>query len=164
MSPDDRAHARHDIGVCAILQAEAVGPAGQRRFRLRAAGERGSALLWLDKHELHELAMTIKRMLRRGVRSVGVHSVPAQEDTRADFDFQVARLAIGYDRDSGRYMLLAQIDELNEDDAIALWADPDVLDRMADEAFTVYDAGRPRCPLCGAPMTEDSRHVCPRAN
>ena len=73
------------------------------------------------------------------------------------------RLALGFDRESGRYMLLAQVSE-EEDDAIALWAERDTLDRMADQAFEVHDAGRVRCPLCGGPVAEGRRHVCPRSN
>ena len=163
MSSDDRAHARYDIGVCAVLEAEAVGPAGERRFRLRAAAESGSALLWLEKEELHELALTVKRMLRSSVRPTGAPQPPGAEDSRADFEFKVVRLALGYDRDSGRYMLLAQVSE-EEDDAVALWADRELLDRMADQAFEVHDAGRPRCPLCGSPVTPGKNHACPRAN
>jgi uncharacterized repeat protein (TIGR03847 family) len=164
MTSDDRAHARHDIGVCTILEAEAVGAAGSRRFRLRASGENGSALLWLEKEDLHELAVTVKRMLRSGVQPTNDPPRPAEDDSRADFDFKVARLAIGYDRASSRYMLLAQVNARDEEDAIALWADADVLDRMADQAFNVYESGRPRCPLCGAPLGDGRRHVCPRAN
>ena len=82
---------------------------------------------------------------------------------RADFDFKVSRLAIGHDRDSGRYMILAQVSD-EEDDAVALWVDRELLDRMADRAFEVHEAGRPRCSLCGAPIAEEKHHACPRAN
>ena len=163
MSSDDRARARHDIGVCAILEAESVGVPGDRRFRLRAAAENGSALLWLEKEELHELGLTVKRMLRSSVRPTGVPPIGGGEDTRADFDFKVVRLALGYDRGTGRYMLLAQVSE-EEDDAIALWADREMLDRMADQAFEVHDAGRERCPLCGSAINPNKAHACPRAN
>jgi uncharacterized repeat protein (TIGR03847 family) len=161
---DDKAHARHDIGVCAILQAEAVGPPGQRRFRLRASGEHGSVLLWLEKEELSELALTVKRMLRTPVKpAFAATTLIADDETRPDFEAQVTRLALGYDRTADRYMLLAQLSD-DEDDAIVLWAERDLLDRMADQAFEVRDAGRPRCPLCAALLQEGRRHVCPRAN
>ena len=163
MNQDDRAHARYDIGVCAVLEAEAVGEAGHRQFRLRASAENGSALLWLEKEELRELAMAVKRMLRTSVNTSGTPQANGDADSRADFEFKVQRLALGYDRGSGRYMLLAQISE-EEGDAIALWADRETLDRLADQAFDVHDAGRIRCPLCGGPMAEGKRHVCPRAN
>ena len=163
MSSDDTTHARHDIGVCAVLEAESVGAAGNRRFRLRASAEYGSALLWLEKEELNELALTVKRMLRTSVRPTGGPDPDGAEESRADFDFKVVRLALGHDRTSGRYMLLAQVSE-EEDDAIVLWAERELLDHMADQAFEVRDAGRPRCPLCGGVVSEARAHICPRAN
>lgn len=163
MSADDRARARHDIGVCAVLDAESVGPPGERLFRLHASAEHGSALLWLEKGELRELAHAIKRMLRTPVNRVPLPPPLNPDDSRADFDFKVASLALGHDRESGRYMLLAQITE-EEGDAIVMWVERDTLDRMADQAFEIHDAGRPRCPLCGASIDEGRVHACPRHN
>ena len=161
--PDDRAYARYDLGVCAFVEPESVGPPGRRFFRLRASGEHGSALLWLEKEELHELALTIKRLLRTAVRITGEPVASASADTRADHDHKVFALSLGHDRSTGRYMLLAQCSE-QEDDAIALWIEHEVLDWVADRAFEICDAGRPRCAFCGAATPVDEPHVCPRAN
>ena len=161
--PDDRAYVRHDLGVCAFIEPESVGPPGRRFFRLRASGERGSALLWLEKEELHELALTIKRLLRTAVRVTGEPVSSASAETRADHDQKVFALSLGHDRSTGRYMLLAQCSE-QEDDAIALWIEHDSLDWLADRALEVCDAGRPRCALCGAASPADEPHACPRAN
>ncbi|MDA0799035.1 MAG: DUF3090 family protein [Chloroflexi bacterium] len=165
MSADDQAHARHDLGLCRVFEAESVGPPGQRFFRLRATAEHGTALIWIEKEHLSELAHTVKRTLRTSVKP----SFPPQplnpDDFLVDFDFKVVSIALGHDRASQRYMLLAQVSE-EEDDAIVLWLEADTLDRMADQALDAHDAGRPRCPLCGAadPDVDGRRHVCPRAN
>ena len=169
MSSEYRAYARRDLGVCTLLEPEAVGEPGRRHFRLRVEAEHGTALLWLEKEELHELAVTVKRMLRSGVRHTGQPDKSGSPDASADVDCKVTRLALGFDRASGRYMLLAHAardegDEGDEVGAIALWAERATLDHMADRAFEVHDAGRPRCPLCGAPTVPGKRHVCPRAN
>lgn len=160
---DDRAYARHDLGVCTLVEPEFVGSPGSRMFRLYATGENGSALLWLEKEELYELALTIKRLLRSAVRETGEPVVSGSRNTRVDFDCKVTALSLGHDRRTGRYMILAQVSE-EEDDAIALWADSDVMNWLADRAFEVHDAGRARCFLCGAPMREGKSHACPRAN
>jgi uncharacterized repeat protein (TIGR03847 family) len=157
-------HARYDLGVCAVLEPEAIGASGSRRFRLRVAAENGTALLWLEKEELHELALTVKRMLGTPVEPTGGANVLVDGDTRADFDFKVAGLALAFDRDSGRYMIIAQVTDEDEDDGVALWSDVELLNRMADRAIEVHDGGRPRCALCGAPLRGDGSHVCPRAN
>jgi hypothetical protein len=163
MSADDQAHARHDLGVCSVLEAESIGPAGQRFFRLRASAEHGSALIWIEKEELNELAHTIKRMLRTPVRPSFPPLPLSPDDAIVDFDCKVVSIALGHDRASDYYMLLVQISE-EEDDAIVLWMAQDTLDRMADQAVEVHDGGRARCPLCGAAKVDGRRHVCPRVN
>jgi uncharacterized repeat protein (TIGR03847 family) len=163
MSPEDQAHARHDLGMCSALVAESVGPSGQRFFRLRATAEYGSALLWIEKEELSELAHTVKRMLRTPVQAALPSLLPDQDGPPVDFDFKVVSIALGHDATNDRYMLFAQISE-DEDDAIVLWLDTGTIDRMADQALDVHDAGRARCPLCGAATVDGKRHVCPRAN
>lgn len=160
---DDRVYARHDLGVCSLVEPESVGPAGQRFFRIRAAGERGSALLWLEKEELRELAEAVKRILGASVRATGEPVASAAPNDRADFNHKVTALSIGHDRDSGRYMILAHCSD-EEGDAIAMWMERDVLDWLADRALEVCDAGRPRCAFCGAPLSDSARHACPRSN
>ncbi|MEX2599986.1 MAG: DUF3090 family protein [Dehalococcoidia bacterium] len=164
MSREDYARARHDLGVCAMLEPESVGPPGGRQFRLCASAERGSAILWMEKEELYELALTVKQVLRTGVRQPFAPYDSAPMDLRADFDFKIAGLVLGHDRHTDRYMLLAQRSEEDEDDAIALWVDREVLNRMADKAFEVHSSGRPRCPLCSKGLSEGEVHACPRAN
>ena len=161
--PDDRAYARHDLGVCIFVEPESVGPPGQRFFRIHASGERGSALLWLEKEELRELALTIKRLLRTAVCLTGEPITDAPPDARADFDHKVFALSLGHDRSTGHYMLLAQCSE-EEDDAIALWIERDAIDWLADRALEVCDAGRPRCAICGGATPVGETHACPRAN
>lgn len=160
---DDRVYARHDLGVCSLVEPESVGPAGQRFFRIRAAGERGSALLWLEKEELRELAEAVKRILGASVRSTGEPVASAAPNDRADFNHKVTALSIGHDRESGRYMILAHCSD-EEGDAIAMWMERDALDWLADRALEVCDAGRPRCVFCGAPLNDSARHACPRSN
>ncbi len=163
MADDHRAYARHDLGVCALVEPEYVGVPGNRTFRLYVNGENGSALLWLEKEELYELALAIKRMLRSSVRETSEPIVGASETARADFNCKVSALSLGHDHRSGRYMILAHVSE-EEGDAIAMWADREVMEWLADRAFEVHDAGRARCFLCGAPIREGKPHACPRAN
>jgi uncharacterized repeat protein (TIGR03847 family) len=163
MSQEHR-HARYDLGVCTVLEPEGVGAPGSRRFRLHVVAENGSALLWLEKEELLELALTVKRMLGTPVVPTGGADVLVDGDTHADFDFKVAGLALAFDRDSSRYMIIAQFTDEDEDDGVALWSDVELLNRMADRAIEVHDGGRRRCALCGAPIHGEESHVCPRAN
>ena len=166
MSPEGQQVARHDLGTCASLAAESEGPAGKRHFRLRAVAERGTAILWLEKEQLQEMGLTIKRLL--GSEPGGTGPAPPDavaEGSGADFDFKVAHLAIGLHRERGLFLILVY-DNAGEQGAatLALWASRGQMERLADQAIEVCAAGRPRCLLCGAPITEDEAHVCSRAN
>ena len=147
-----------DLGPVRELHAESVGLPGQRYFRLRTEGDEASAFLWLEKEQLYELALAIKQMLKTQMREVP----PGRTlNVGADHEFKVASLALGYDQEHDRYMLLANA---VEDAAIALWAESGQLDRFADQALAVCAAGRPRCPFCRTPIDDGEEHVCPRSN
>jgi uncharacterized repeat protein (TIGR03847 family) len=180
MTSDDQAFATYDLGPCNRIQAESVGLPGQRHFRLRADAQRGSALLWLEKEQLYDLAIAIKRLLNREV-DYSAQQRPSFEPARsADYDFQVTRLAIGQKEDGASYLLLADMsgapEDVNDEAAtdeeveapsptdLALHIDTEQLDALADEAFTVCASGRPRCPLCEAPMGPGGEHICARTN
>ena len=158
--------AQHDLGLCRSIDADSIGPPGQRHFRLRIMAEQGSAHLWLEKEQLQELGVAIKQMLRSEIGEAGDVAPPATEVTRApDYDLKAARLALGRHSQRQLYVLMAYEEESEEDRAtLALWAEAQQLDRLADQAFEVCAAGRPRCFLCGAPLNEGETHVCPRAN
>ncbi len=106
----------------------------------------------------------MKRVLRTGVKQSFDQGLGEGLHIDADFDFKVVGLALAHDRGSGKYMILAQRSEDDEEDAVALWVDRDTLNHMADKAFEVHSAGRPRCPLCHGPVSEGESHACPRAN
>ena len=156
-SPDS-----YDLGEVREINAESVGPAGGRRFRLRTSCEGGSALLWLEKEQLYELAVAIKQLLKQSIREEAAPPASAEPDVRVDYDFKISRMALGQDQNSERYMLLAHV--ADEDASVSLWMSEGTLDQLADQAFSVCASGRPRCPLCGAVAEEGKSHVCPKAN
>jgi uncharacterized repeat protein (TIGR03847 family) len=179
MTSDDHELARYDLGICSTIRAEAVGRPGERYFRLRADAERGTALLWMDKEQLYDLALAIKRMMNRQMDGSHVERLGVQGDFAADYDFRISQLAIHRDPETGLYVVLAsQVggDDEDEDDRESEWAattstsdvalrvQEEQLDRLADEALAVCASGRPRCALCGAPLNEGETHTCPRAN
>ncbi|MFH1140435.1 MAG: DUF3090 family protein [Chloroflexota bacterium] len=167
--------AQHELGRVSSLKAEAVGQPGSRRFRLAvAARSGGSAVLWLGKEQLFNLGVAIKRIIatveerRRGRarRSAPPESLgDPSSGGGSSVEFQVGRMAIGYDEGAALYIIAGYDTESEEDaiPAVSLVATRDQMDSLADEAFAVCAAGRPHCPLCGAPMGPDP-HVCPRHN
>ena len=73
-------------------------------------------------------------------------------------------LELGYDRTRDGFTLVAR--ELESPlplDAVALLADRRQIEGIHDEIDTIVAASRPRCVLCGTPLTGEP-HFCPPSN
>ena len=160
---NDWSFARYDLGICSLIEPQFVGVPGARTFRLYVLGENESALLWLEKEELYELALTIKQLLRSPVRETGEPTYSDDMGIDVDVDQKVTGLSLGYDQESGRYMILASIPGSIED-AVLMWLEPSVMNWLADRAFEVHGSGRSKCPLCHSLIADDKAHSCPRYN
>ena len=166
---------QYDLGATERLSTEAVGEPGQRRFRLMAAGPGGAAAIWLEKEQLHSLAISIARLLeiveregRAGNLATPAEPAPSKPAERlaASLDFQSGNWSLGYDESTGTIEFQA-FDVEEEDDEVARVRFSATLEQgkaLSDKALRVYAAGRPTCPLCNAPLTEGEGHNCPRAN
>ena len=170
--------AHNEFGRVASLRADAIGEAGQRAFRLSVEAADGrSAVLWLEKEQLFNLALAFKRLIvtvgdREGEPEEPIEGIAeigerlTTSGPQLDLDLRQGRLAVGYDERQALYVVTASEGETAEDDVrsdVSLMADQATVDTLADEAFRVCAASRPLCPLCSAPMAPE-RHVCPRHN
>ena len=168
--------ALHDFGRVSSLSADAVGEPGQRRFRLQVEATNGrTAVLWLEKEQLFDFGVVLKRLMATLENPGSGPGVDAEDavgpgdelpEPGLYLDFKVGRLEVGYDQQRRLYEITAQdIDSLEDrrQPDLSLMASQADVDALADEAFLVCAAGRPLCPLCGAPMGEDP-HVCPKHN
>lgn len=151
--------------------AEAIGQPGQRRFRIYAVVESGvSVSLWLEKEQLIALGDAIETVLA----GEEFEYVPLPPDDRPpepvlplnpDYDFRIGQLSMGVDKEDRTIVVIAT--EATDDDesaaAIAFsfpfWRGYE----LREQIKVVVAAGRPPCPLCGAPL-DPSGHICPRQN
>ncbi len=166
--------ANYQFGRVASIHANAVGQPGSRRFRLLIEASNGAtAILWMEKEQLFNLAVAMKNLIdqveesaKRGRRSGGAGRVEARVSNAERLEFQTGRMAVGYDEDSALFLILGN--ELEEPEGslprVSLLADQKTMDGLADEVFEVCAAGRPLCPLCGAPMNPNETHICPKHN
>lgn len=168
----------YDLGVLLGLEAESLGVPGQRTFRVHAHSRSGAARLWLEKEQLQQLASTIEQLLvevaqARGF-TTGGSSVPFPGTPTVEF--HVGRITLGYDQDADLVtMLIFESVALDEEETPSLGgSDPDgeqvryqvgreLAQTFSRQALDVCSAGRPRCPLCGAPL-DGPTHFCPRSN
>jgi uncharacterized repeat protein (TIGR03847 family) len=164
MNQDEFEAALHDLGTCQQITAESVGPAGQRHFRLRTEAERGTALIWLEKEQLYQLALSIKQLIRTEMVQQFGDDPPSGGDVIADHDFKAAQLALGHDQEGDLYVVMAHERSSDAQPTVAVWMSSQQINSLADQAFWACAAGRPRCPLCGAPLNDGESHICAMTN
>ncbi|HVB96094.1 MAG TPA: DUF3090 family protein [Chloroflexota bacterium] len=163
---------RRDFEVVARLDADAVGRPGQRRFRVIAQNETETAFLWLEKEQLQALGLAVDQLLAnqkalwsRSESTGPAGSPPQAFDGAANFEFRVGRLGLGFDETSKRYVLIAHDLEGDADDppTFRCLCTRGQLSRLSETITALIESGRPRCPLCGAPLDQQP-HFCPGSN
>ena len=177
-----------DLGPVEVLGAEAIGQPGQRRFRLFARSKRGSAIMWIEKEQLNDLSLKVDRFLAQltqgqvlrteaqaGGLQASMVNMPADFPASPDRDFQIAELRIGYDDRRSLFLLIVipleiimEHDQepmalLDEENAILLLFTQQQAQALTSTIAIIVPAGRPVCPLCGAPL-DGSPHACVRQN
>src|SRR5262245_20489267 len=173
--------------------AGTIGQPGERSFFLQAREGGRVVSVALEKVQVAVLAERLGALLdelgRRGVPEVEATAepeplLPASADDVGPLDeplneaFRAGSLTLGWDGGAGRVLVEARaVDEDGEaidpdDDDEEDEDGPDLLRvRMTAAAARgfvaraerVVAAGRPPCPLCGAPL-DPQGHICPRRN
>jgi uncharacterized repeat protein (TIGR03847 family) len=165
--------------------AGTVGQPGDRTFFIQAREGARVVSVVLEKVQVAVLADRLADLLseleRRGVEAgttapVGEDVAPLDEPINEAF--RAGSLTLGWDGDTERVLLEARaqgedgepIDPDEDDDEDE--DGPDLLrvllTREAARSFVaraarIVSAGRPPCPLCGAPLDAQG-HICPRRN
>ena len=156
------------------IRPEALGEPGKRTFRLLVDDIEGSAMIWMEKEQLFQLAMAITRLQAILPSSGEDHSAPSPstgegwgEGEGPHLEFAVGKIVLGHEGTSDRFVIDAYdagVEE-SEDDAptVRLWGVRGQLRSFAAEALKVCAAGRPICPLCSEPV-DATGHKCARVN
>lgn len=158
-----------DFGRADVLEPEAIGEPGQRRFRLKVLSGTEAASLWLEKEQLAALTLAVRQLLEQTEegRPSEPEPVPALDTFPAEpkVDLHIGRLGIGYDEQQHIVAIFAYRLEEPEDapPAFACHLSRAQCRTFAERAEAVIAAGRPICPLCAGPIDRDG-HACPRAN
>ena len=154
------------------LNAEALGKPGQRTFRILAESGPRSAVMWLEKQHLFQLAVAIRQLMLASEREEAPEDVQVGDDhlstPSGPLEFQVGKISLGEDIVTGKVIMEAHDLEdgdqgADEQATLRVWITRTQAQALAEEALEVCAAGRPLCPLCGSPM-DDQGHTCPRTN
>jgi hypothetical protein len=111
------------------IEAESIGPPGQRRFRLILEDSGDTVVLWLEKQHLQALGHAFEQILTH-LQVVQVEIPFGDRDEQpilsAD-ELQVGRLQVGYDEARRLVVLIVHGIEAEEE------APPDVLGRLTPD-------------------------------
>jgi uncharacterized repeat protein (TIGR03847 family) len=160
--------AARDLGDVDEIDVEAIGEPGQRTFRLLAERGAVTASLWLEKEQLQALGLIIDqhvaRLTRGKPRETTILTLAGRFPSQATIDFKVGRMALGYDTERRRFIFTVyDIEDPQETSTpFSCTAGQPQVAALGVKIMEVVAAGRPRCPLCGAPI--EGKHVCPAAN
>ncbi len=159
-----------DFGLVDEIGAEAVGPAGQRTFRLIARSRSEYASLWMEKEQLTALGTALQQQIVRLGRPPSRDRPPrllagSELPSTADVEFRCGQVGLGYDEAREEFVVFAYPTDAAEDGP-AGWTGRLTIGQgraLSREIEQLVNSGRPKCPLCGLIM-EGPLHVCPRTN
>jgi uncharacterized repeat protein (TIGR03847 family) len=163
---------RHEFDSLDVLEAEAIGEPGNRRFRLIVGTADDLISLWMEKEQLHALGLAIEQLIEQ-LQTTGLSDTEI-ESIRAPLtipvpptapDYQVSKMAIGFDEEKRRIAIFAHdLEQPDEDDPVfSARVSLENASALSEQIAEVVAAGRPRCPRCGA-IIEPDGHVCPHDN
>lgn len=163
---------RHEYDQLTVLEAEAIGEPGQRRFRLIAGSGTDVISLWMEKEQLQALGLAIEQLIEQ-LRTAGLvrSRIPeqlarlGQPVPPSAPEYLVSKMAIGYDEERRQIAIFAHdIEQAEEDDPVfAGRATLPAAKALARQIAAIVAAGRPRCPRCGAVVGPEG-HACPHDN
>lgn len=146
------------------LTTGTIGPPGQRVFFLQASDGDRLLSLRLEKTQVAALCRYLEAMLA---------DLPAPGTLPDDMDlvqpvvaeWVVGSLGVTYDEEDDRILIVAEeLVEEGEDGAEArIRATREQVAAFVRHGTAVVAAGRPPCPLCGAPQ-DPQGHMCVRLN
>ena len=165
----DELNARVPGGDAQVLRAEALGEPGHRRFRMLAAIDGETHILWMEKQQMQALGLALEQLLEQLPDAPTLFASDLlggllDEDTHNQF--RVGRIEIAFDERLERIIIAVhdiEQEETEESPTLAVRISRDQARSLSAEAATIVARGRPRCPMCGSPMDPEG-HVCPQQN
>ncbi|MBG82020.1 MAG: hypothetical protein CL791_01770 [Chloroflexi bacterium] len=163
---------RSDLGLVDYLQCESVGEPGARTFNVTARSARGEAVVWMEKEQLYQTGLSLKRILvaRESPVDAAIFQEPAYDAyAPIKVEFKTDELALQHDPASDVFTVIARHmpnDDLSNDGflEIAFSFHRDKAKEISERCFTVVAAGRKPCPLCELPLETGASHFCVKVN
>jgi uncharacterized repeat protein (TIGR03847 family) len=155
---------RLDLGRVDDIHVESFGEPGQRTFRLRIVSGAGEVSLWIEKFQVVMLGSALTELLQSTRPGTPVHADRPELSFMGELAARVGALAIAYVEEDRVFLIEAtELDSPFDLEIIAFQVDREMIQTMNDEIEQLVAASRPRCVLCGTPLTGEP-HFCPQQN
>ena len=162
-----------DIHPVTRITINTQGKPGQRKFLLQVQSISETITLKIEKEQARVLSVSLIDFLDE------INQKHPQPYTRLDIPprsamalhepaeplFAVGQIGLGYDEEDDLIVLVAQelqAEEFEEPMTIRFWANRGQMRALSDHTLEVVEQGRPLCPLCNHPKSENQ--FCPRSN
>ena len=162
-----------DLGLAESIVPEAIGRPGERKFKITVISHRGSAIIWMEKEQLFQVATALKQFLSsRSAISNATNYVSRSGDPPSAIseEFRAGDMSLSHDARSDVFTVAVTDIESehegdDEEDAVAMQFSFTRVsaDKIADVALQLVAAGRKPCPLCNVPQGPKG-HFCVRKN
>ena len=155
-----------DLGLVSTFNAEAIGKPGKRTFRLILGSDAGTAFVWLEKEQLLELGLHLRRALAllEDVERAPTPDQPLPGPETPVVEFKLGKQAVEYDEQNSLFRFWNYDVEVEEDvPSLVFEATVERVEKFSDESLRVCSSGRPICELCHQPIDPDG-HFCARSN
>ena len=164
---------KYPLGPVSRIEAETFGEPGKRTFRLNLESGLARSLVWLEKEQLYQLAVSLKEAVQQQTESERERgsspNAPSWDGGEATIEFKAGELSGRHDEDTNTFYFQVQAREEPETEtdetppSVSFWITVAQAETLAEESLRICAAGRPPCFLCGLPINPEG-HVCPRAN
>lgn len=185
----------HDLNPVTRLTVDAIGEPGKRVFYIQGGKLDQVITLVVEKIQVQSLAAAVDEFLTEIANRYPDLQPPAADYQEAEMHilppvdplFRAGQLALAYDNETDRAILIAHEITLEDDlpfeenqgpeaggdpsasdsasssQVVRFWSTRSQILAMARWGLEVSSRGRPICPYCGQPI-EPEGHFCPKKN
>jgi uncharacterized repeat protein (TIGR03847 family) len=151
------------------VTAGTVGEPGNRTFLVQVEDTSHRVTVVAEKQQVAGMGDLVARLLVRLDLAPATDWDEAAMALREPIDpaWRVGEIELALAPEEGRVVVQLTGLDVDDDapfDAVTFSMDTDQARRLAGHVDVLVDQGRPRCELCGRPMTADGTHVCPSTN
>ncbi len=164
------------LGVVDEILVLTYGEPGERTFNITAESGRGTAVVWLEKEQLYNIASSLADVISQIDSDQEVEGPPFTdypEDSDGDIEFKAVQIALRYE--DGRKLFVFAAAGVDTDRSEEGSEDPDALIvqfgfshrqavYVARHGLEIVAAGRPICAYCGTAINQGEEHECTRRN